>query len=38
MKKRSSLAADDNGHRDDAVREMLNFVEKNGTSLAGHLC
>jgi hypothetical protein len=22
---------DDNGHHDDAVREMLNFIEKNRT-------
>ena len=33
-KERSSLA-DDNGHYDDAVREMLNFVEKNRTPLQG---
>ena len=33
-KERSSLA-DDNGHYDDAVREMLNFVEKNRTPLPG---
>ena len=33
-KVRSSLA-DDDGHQDDAVREMLNFVEKNRTPLPG---
>ena len=33
-KVRSSLAGDD-GHHDDAVREMLNFVEKNRTPLQG---
>jgi Arc/MetJ-type ribon-helix-helix transcriptional regulator len=33
-KLRSSLA-DDNGHHDDAVREMLNFIEKNRTPLQG---
>jgi Arc/MetJ-type ribon-helix-helix transcriptional regulator len=32
-KERSSLAAGDNGHHGDAVREMLNFVEKNRASL-----
>jgi Arc/MetJ-type ribon-helix-helix transcriptional regulator len=32
---RSSPAADDNGHRDEAVREMLDFVEKNRTVLQG---
>jgi hypothetical protein len=26
--KEGSSLADDNGHYDDAVREMLNFVEK----------
>ena len=31
-KLRSSLA-DDNGHHDDAVREMLDFIEKNRTPL-----
>ena len=31
-KVRSSLA-DDNGHHDDAVREMLNFIEKNRAPL-----
>ena len=36
-KVRSSLA-DDNGHHDDAVREMLKFVEIWPRSLAGHLC
>jgi len=34
-KRRSSLASEDNGQHDDAVREMLNFVEKNRTSLQG---
>jgi Arc/MetJ-type ribon-helix-helix transcriptional regulator len=34
-KERSSLAAGDNDHRDDAVREMLNFVEKNRAPLQG---
>jgi len=34
-KERSSLAADDNGHRDEAVREMLSFVDKNRTPLQG---
>jgi Arc/MetJ-type ribon-helix-helix transcriptional regulator len=33
-KERLSLA-DDNGHHDEAVREMLNFVEKNCTPLQG---
>ena len=33
-KERSSLA-NDNGHHDDSVREMLNFVEKNRTPLQG---
>ena len=33
-KVRSSLA-DDNGHHDDAVREMLNYIEKNRTPLQG---
>ncbi len=32
-KARSSLAGDSNGHHDDAVREMLDFVEKNRTPL-----
>ena len=31
----SSSLADDNGHHDYAVREMLNFVEKNRTPLQG---
>ena len=34
-KVRSSLADDNNGHHDDAGREMLNFVEKNRTPLQG---
>ena len=34
-KARSSLAGDSNGRHDDAVREMLNFVEKNRTPLQG---
>jgi Arc/MetJ-type ribon-helix-helix transcriptional regulator len=34
-KKHSTLAADDNGHHDDAVREMLDFVDKNRTPLQG---
>jgi hypothetical protein len=33
--KEGSSLADDNGHHDDAVREMLNFVEKNRTPLHG---
>jgi hypothetical protein len=33
-KERSSFAGDSNGHhQDDAVREMLDFVEKNRTPL-----
>ena len=32
-KEHLSLAADDNGHRDKAVREMLDFVENNRTPL-----
>jgi Arc/MetJ-type ribon-helix-helix transcriptional regulator len=32
-KERSSLAGDSNGQHDDAVREMLDFVEKNRTPL-----
>ena len=32
---RSALAADGNGRQAEAVREMLEFVEKNGTSLQG---
>jgi putative addiction module CopG family antidote len=32
---REKERADDNGHHDDAVREMLNFVEKNRTPLHG---
>ncbi|MGA8490973.1 MAG: hypothetical protein WB711_11145 [Terriglobales bacterium] len=31
--KERSSPTDDNGHHDDAVREMLNFVEKNRTPL-----
>ena len=34
-KGRSSLRSDGNGHHDDAVREMLSFIEKNRTSLQG---
>jgi len=34
-KERSSVAADSNGRHDDAVREMLNFVEANRTPLKG---
>ncbi len=34
-KERSSLARDSNGRHDDAVREMLAFVEKNRTPLQG---
>jgi Arc/MetJ-type ribon-helix-helix transcriptional regulator len=34
-KERSSLAADSNGHPENAVREMLNFVEANRTPLQG---
>ncbi|MBZ5630643.1 MAG: hypothetical protein LAO06_17445 [Acidobacteriia bacterium] len=34
-KERSTLASDSNGQRDEAVREMLNFVEKNRTPLQG---
>ncbi len=34
-KERLSLATDSNGDHDDAVREMLNFVEKNRTPLQG---
>ena len=33
--KENSSLADDNGHHDEAVREMLNFVEKNRTPLQG---
>ncbi|MGA8442049.1 MAG: hypothetical protein WB762_12690 [Candidatus Sulfotelmatobacter sp.] len=32
---REKERADDNGHHDDAVRERLNFVEKNRTPLHG---
>jgi Arc/MetJ-type ribon-helix-helix transcriptional regulator len=32
---RSSVAGDSNGHHEDAVREMLNFVEENRTPLQG---
>jgi hypothetical protein len=34
-KERLSLATDSNGNREDAVREMLNFVKENRTSLQG---
>jgi Arc/MetJ-type ribon-helix-helix transcriptional regulator len=34
-KERSSLAGDSNGRHDNAVREMLDFVEKNRTPLQG---
>lgn len=34
-KERSSVAEDSNGHHEDAVREMLDFVEKNHTPLQG---
>jgi hypothetical protein len=34
-KETSSSTSDTNGHYDDAVREMLRFVEKNRTSLQG---
>lgn len=34
-KERLSPATDSNGHQDDAVREMLNFVQKNRTPLQG---
>ncbi len=34
-KERSSVAEDGNGHHEDAVREMLNFVEANRTPLQG---
>ena len=37
-RERSSLGADDNGHRGDAVREMLHFCREKPHSLAGHLC
>ena len=30
-----TMAATDNGRHDDAVREMLSFVEKNRTPLQG---
>jgi len=30
---REKERADDNGHHDDAVREMLNFIEKNRAPL-----
>jgi Arc/MetJ-type ribon-helix-helix transcriptional regulator len=32
-KERSSLVSDTNDHQDEAVREMLDFVEKNRTPL-----
>jgi Arc/MetJ-type ribon-helix-helix transcriptional regulator len=34
-KEHSSVAGDSNGRHDDAVREMLNFVEANRTPLQG---
>jgi len=34
-KERSSVAGDSNGRHEDAVREMLNFVEANRTPLQG---
>lgn len=34
-RERSAPSADDNVHGDDAVREMLDFVEKNRTRLQG---
>jgi Arc/MetJ-type ribon-helix-helix transcriptional regulator len=34
-KERSSSAGDSNGNHDEAVREMLAFVEKNRTPLQG---
>ena len=34
-KKLSSVAEDSNGNHEDAVREMLNFAEKNRTPLQG---
>jgi Arc/MetJ-type ribon-helix-helix transcriptional regulator len=34
-KERLSLAIDSNGNREDAVREMLNFVEENRTPSQG---
>jgi Arc/MetJ-type ribon-helix-helix transcriptional regulator len=34
-KERLSLAIDSNSNREDAVREMLNFVEENHTPLQG---
>ena len=34
-KEGSSLAGDSHGRHDDAVREMLDFVEKNRTPLQG---
>ena len=34
-KEGSPLASDSNGRQDEAVREMLNFVETNRTSLQG---
>ncbi len=34
-KERSSLSGDSNGCHDDAVREMLDFVQKNRTPLQG---
>jgi len=34
-KESASIASDSNGQNGDAVREMLNFVEKNRTPLQG---
>lgn len=34
-KERSSAATDNNGDHNDAVREMLNFVQENRTPLRG---
>jgi hypothetical protein len=34
-KERSLLGGDSNGRDEGAVREMLNFVEKNRTALQG---
>jgi len=34
-KERSFFAGDGNGHHEDAVREMLSFVELNRTPLQG---
>jgi Arc/MetJ-type ribon-helix-helix transcriptional regulator len=35
-KERSSLVSDTNDHQDEAVREMLDFVEKNRTPPGRH--